>query len=320
MPVPADMTDLLQQHHAGTAGESYAGCFLGLALGDALCAPYEGGILERALWKLIGRTRTGKRRYTDDTRMGMDVAESLLANKGVNQEHLAETFAASYRWSRGYGIGSARMLKKIRKGAGWQEVNRSVFPDGSYGNGAAMRAPIAALYFYGNDTLMIHAVDKISEITHAHPLAVEGARLIALSTAFALSQADFSKLFELVTANSRVKEFQIRINIAGRWIEDNTAVDSATVVRQLGNGVAAIDSCVTALYIASRYIDRPFADMLNFIQQCSGDTDTIGAMAGAIWGARNGLNGLNRSDVETVESASLIEQLSERLYENHLIS
>lgn len=94
----------------------FSGCFFGLALGDTLCAPFEGGILERALWRLIGKTRTGKNRYTDDTQMSLDVAESLCKNKGVNQDHLAETFAASYRWSRGYGVGAARMLKKIKKG------------------------------------------------------------------------------------------------------------------------------------------------------------------------------------------------------------
>ena len=56
-----------------------AGCLLGLALGDALGAPYEGGPLERGLWMLIGKTRSGHLRWTDDTRMSLDLAEVLLA-------------------------------------------------------------------------------------------------------------------------------------------------------------------------------------------------------------------------------------------------
>ena len=56
----------------------YSGCFYGLALGDALCAPYEGGFLERGIWKLFGKTKAGKIRYTDDTQMSLDVAHSLL--------------------------------------------------------------------------------------------------------------------------------------------------------------------------------------------------------------------------------------------------
>ena len=300
--------------------ELFLGCFLGLALGDSLCAPYEGGPVERVLWRLIGKTLTGKNRYTDDTQMSLDVGESLCENNGVNQDHLARTFASSYRWSRGYGIGAARMLKKIKKGSNWQEVNCSIYPEGSFGNGAAMRAPITALYFFGNDVEIIYAVKKVSEITHAHPLAIEGAGLIALSTSFSLSQSNVDELFKLLLENSKLEEYQIRLEIARQWIENKEAVDSRTVVKQLGNGIAALDSCVTAIYIASRYIDLPFSNMLKFIKKCSGDTDTIGAMAGAIWGAYNGMDSLNRSDIEKLEAASRIEQLSKTIYDRHLMN
>ena len=51
----------------------YLGVGLGLLIGDAHCAPYEGGLLERGLWKCIGtvgdRGHT-KRRYTDDSQSG----------------------------------------------------------------------------------------------------------------------------------------------------------------------------------------------------------------------------------------------------------
>ena len=65
--------------------DRYAGCLTGLAMGDAMCAPYEGGIPERLLWKMIGHTK-GRRRYTDDTQMSMDLCRSLLACNGVDQD------------------------------------------------------------------------------------------------------------------------------------------------------------------------------------------------------------------------------------------
>jgi len=292
----------------------FTGCFLGLALGDAMGAPYEGGLPEKMVWRLIGWTRTGKRRYTDDTQMSLDVAESTCRNGGIDQDDLARTFAASYRWSRGYGAGTAGMLKRIKQGAHWQEVNHSRHPEGSYGNGAAMRAPIAALAFYDDDDQIARAVQKISEITHIHPLAREGALLVALATSSALSRSSLKSLFETLLKNSTLQEYQVRLKTAEQWLTLRDTVSSATVVQQLGNGMAAVDSCVTALYIATRYIDLPFSKMLYFIQKCAGDTDTIGAMAGAIWGAYNGMNTLDRSDIETLESASRIEQLAEKLY------
>ncbi len=127
--------------------ESCQGCLLGLALGDALGAPHEGGPIERLVWGVIGRTRRWERRWTDDTQMSLDLAESLVANGGVDQGDLARRFARSYRWSRGYGAGTRRVLRAIARGTDWPAASRVGHPEGSYGNGAAMRAPAVALFF-----------------------------------------------------------------------------------------------------------------------------------------------------------------------------
>ena len=58
--------------------QSVQGCLLGLALGDALCAPYEGGTVERLVWKFLGKAKSGKHRWTDDTQMSLDLANSLI--------------------------------------------------------------------------------------------------------------------------------------------------------------------------------------------------------------------------------------------------
>lgn len=93
--------------------DRFTGCLLGLALGDALGAPFEGGPIERAVWRIIGRTRDGRMRWTDDTQMSLDLAESLVANRALDLDDLAARFAKSYRWSRGYGPGAAKLLRRI---------------------------------------------------------------------------------------------------------------------------------------------------------------------------------------------------------------
>ena len=81
----------------------------GIGTRDAACAPFEGGVVERALWRLIGRTRDGKQRYTDDTQMSLDLAETLISGQGyLDQQALADAFASGYRWSRSYGPGAAK--------------------------------------------------------------------------------------------------------------------------------------------------------------------------------------------------------------------
>ncbi len=166
--------------------DRYEGCLLGLALGDAFGAPHEGGPLERLVWRLIGRTRAGERRFTDDTSMSLDLAESLIERGVLDLDDVARRFAASYRWSRGYGPGAAKLLKRIARGAGWREASRSVFPEGSWGNGGAMRAPVIGLAFAGQPDALIAAARDSASITHAHPLGMEGAVLLASATALAL--------------------------------------------------------------------------------------------------------------------------------------
>lgn len=286
-----------------------------MALGDALCAPYEGGFIERLLWRFIGKTKAGEYRYTDDTQMSLDVAKSLLENEGVDQNHLVKTFASSYKWSRGYGPGTAKILKKIKNGAKWQEVNRTRYPQGSFGNGAAMRAPVVALYYYGNEADIAIAVQKVSEITHAHPLAIEGAHLVAVSTSSALSGMGTNQFLQNAMKVCESKEYVARMSHAAQWIEGQETIDGKTVSKKLGNGIAAIDSCVTAIYLALRYRNCSFPELVGFIKTCSGDTDTIGAMAGAIWGAFNGVMGFNYLDVNKLEAASEIKEIATKLFE-----
>lgn len=142
------------------AHDAYRGCLLGLALGDALGAPHEGGPLERLLWTVLGWTPRGERRWTDDTQMSLDLARSPLACDGLDLDHLAPAFAGSYRWSRGYGPGAAKLLKRIARGTPWREANRSVFEGGSFGNGGAMRAPVIGLYFAAGGESVITAAAR----------------------------------------------------------------------------------------------------------------------------------------------------------------
>ncbi len=296
--------------------QTFEGCLLGLALGDAFGAPHEGGPLERLVWRLIGTTRHGERRFTDDTQMSLDVAESLLAHGGVEPDDLARRFAAGYRWSRGYGPGAARLLKRIAGGATWQAANRSVYPDGSFGNGGAMRAPVIGLFFADRPEALVEAARVSARVTHAHPLGEAGAVLIATATARAALGARGVAVAEAAAAACDLEPFQTRLALARDWLASTTATAPPTpdAVRQhLGNGISAPASCVTALYCALRFIDAPFPDLLAFVASLRGDVDTIGAMAGAIWGAANGAAGLPESQLSRLEQRERLASVAARL-------
>lgn len=294
--------------------ERTLGCLLGLSLGDAFGAPFEGGFLERSIWRSIGKTLHGKKRWTDDTQMSIDIVESYLAMGAIDSEDLARRFALSYRWSRGYGPGAAKVLRRISRGHDWRAANRSVHPQGSYGNGAAMRAPVIGLIFANRPAEMEKAIHDASCVTHAHPLAIEGARLVAEMTSAAFRSESLNSILAIGQNCITSDEFRIRFGLAGDWLTSRYEAPSRAVVRNLGNGIPAHESCVTATYLALRFIDDSFESLHRFVVSCGGDTDTIGAMSGAIWGAANGIDRLPAYWLEDLEHCDRITELAASLH------
>ncbi len=285
--------------------EKEYGCILGLALGDALCAPYEGGLLERLLWYFLGKTKDGKKRWTDDTQMCLDSMRSLMQHKGIDQDHLATCFAQSYRWSRGYGPAAARLLKNIKRGKHWSTLNCAQYAQGSFGNGAAMRVPVLSVFFRHNKSALAQAITDASVITHAHPQAVTGAQIVGHVVLAAL-QASSQELDLLSVAADVAAEIPDAQNYrekiqAARDMQPQASVKE--IVKALGNGMAAFNSAITAVYVAQRYQTQPYLDMIKMIQSMGGDTDTIAAMVGSIWGASNGFAALPQDLLAEIESS-----------------
>ncbi|MFZ5951133.1 MAG: ADP-ribosylglycohydrolase family protein [Candidatus Rifleibacteriota bacterium] len=295
--------------------EKFSGCLVGLACGDAFGAPYEGGIVERLLWQLIGRTFDGRKRFTDDTQMSIDLARSILACEGIDQPHLASQFADGYRWSRGYGPGAAYTLRLIKKGNDWRSAAIARYPGGSFGNGAAMRAPVVAMLTFGLPRSLAEAVKKVSEITHAHPAAIEGAILIATAVQCSFCHLSIEDVKDQLFAAASTEVFKTKLALAFSWLEKSHTPGIREIVNSLGNGIAAVDSCVTAIFCALCNLNEPFPALLKLAADCGGDVDTIGSMAGAIWGAFNGLEKIGPEQYRQVEQIEGIIRLAEEIFQ-----
>lgn len=293
------------------------GLLLGLALGDAFNAPFEGGPLERLVWAMIGKTGDGKRRYTDDTQMSLDLAECLLSHNGLDLDDLSRRFAAHYRWSRGYGGGAAKLLKRIGRGEHWEVANRAIYPSGSFGNGGAMRAPVIGLWFCTSDhATLTRAARDSARVTHAHELGMQGAVAIAHAVAAALHEhASPQTILNAALLHIDEEQLVARMLLARDWLEGSQVRSPREIRDRLGHGMTALTSCATALYIACVYLSKPFEEMQDFIRSCGGDTDTIGAMSGAIWGAVHGAEALPSGWTDRLEDASHITQVATSLYE-----
>jgi ADP-ribosylglycohydrolase len=155
---------------------------------------------------------------------------------------------------------------------------------------------------------MMEATRLSSSITHAHPLGIEGAVLIAVAAHTLLQERDVHRVMAQVMQECVSAELRVRISLAQTWLTQVKGSTPREVAKQLGNGMTTVTSCASAIYIALRYIDKPFEEMMTFIILCGGDVDTIGAMAGSLWGIANGASKLpivpleRRKDILSIAS------------------
>jgi len=290
----------------------FRGCLAGLALGDALGAPFEGlhAPLSRG-FKAFSEHLPNVLKYTDDTEMAIGVAESLVEKGGLDPDDMALKFVKNFDPSRGYGMGTVAVLGMIRLGTSWRDANRAVFPDGSFGNGAAMRAAPIGLFYANSPEALRDATFRASSITHDHPLAKEGALLITYAVAGIVGGKKNTEILDGLSGIVETDKFKEKLGIIKEFI--GHPISCEAVMKRLGNSVLAEESAPTALYA---YL-REGRDYLKCIRLCiciGGDTDTICAMAGALAGAKVGIEGIPRELLARLENGDMILKLASELY------
>ncbi len=279
------------ESHAPRA-DRFAGCLLGLAVGDAVGAPYEGlthadiffqfGSPDNLVTNPSGDTLF----YTDDTEMMIGVAETLAECGRVDELRLCRAFADNYHPERGYGQGARRVIEAMATGGDYRTLAANIFPGGSFGNGAAMRiAPVGLLFADTPDELWEQA--RLSALpTHTHPLGIEGAQLLAYATAWALRTTTFDRkqLWRELRERATTEEFRWHISIAAKLKPGDS-------LSGLGSTLHAHRSVVTAI---ACFAATP-GDFKMTISRAIGlgdDTDTVAAMAGSLVGAFAGVGAI----------------------------
>ncbi|MGQ9459711.1 MAG: ADP-ribosylglycohydrolase family protein [Candidatus Bathyarchaeaceae archaeon] len=290
----------------------FIGCLVGSAIGDALGSSFEGS------WFSEATIESFSGRWTDDTHMMIGVAESLIENEGFDGSHMAQTFIKNYElepW-RGYASGPPQIFKWIKSGVAWNEASKRLFGgSGSYGNGAAMRVAPVGL-FYHNDLEQLRAVAYgQSQITHSHELGMEGALLQAYAVALATKAdpsfgLDPSAFLKKLRAFTRNEVYRQKLERAWKLLGETNKV---VIVRELGNGIEAHNSVPAAIYSFLRH-PNSFEECVLYAISLGGDTDTIGAMAGAISGAYHGVEAIPERWRSRLEARDYIEKLAEKLW------
>jgi poly(ADP-ribose) glycohydrolase ARH3 len=300
--------------------DRFAGCLLGLAVGDALGAPYEGLTHADIFFQfgspdsLVKNPSGDALFYTDDTEMMLGVAETLAECGRIEDEQLCRAFTENYHPERGYGQGARRVIEAMRKGKDHRTLAATLLPGGSFGNGAAMRvAPVGLLFADSSEELWEQA--RLSALpTHTHPLGIEGAQLLAVAVAWALKATAFDRkaFYHDLLARATTEEFRWHLEVAAKLKPGDSLAGLGSTLHAHRSVVTAMACFATAPGDFERVMSRAIG--------LGDDTDTVAAMAGALVGAFAGVSAIPPELLAKLEDGpakgrSHIADLAARLHE-----
>ena len=314
------------------------GALAGLALGDALGMPTQEMSPEqiRAVYGRITGLVDGDASQpyapgmpagsvTDDTEQALLIASLLVRGRGTSSGRVAldagEFAHALLAWEdsmieRGsldlLGPSTKAALERVRAGADPLSVGGA-----GTTNGAAMRVtPIGIAVSTADPEAFAEAVWSSCRVTHATRQGFQSAALVAAAVSLGIDAARSPSL-DLRSLLWKAVTYVDSLPERGAWTPDpdvvaatrramQLAVNPASsslecLVEQVGTSVASAHAIPMAFALLAR---NPSPQALLDAANIGGDTDTIGAIAGAILGAALG------EQVLPADSLSMIDEVS----------
>ncbi len=289
-----------------------AGSILGQALGDALGFVVEAQSPEVARVYVKGWLRTGRAgdwphpqfpfgQYSDDTQLARELLRSFHESAGWDAAAFAARLAELFRERRDVGAGGGTRSAALRllMGVSWRE---SGTPAPYAGNGAAMRAGPLGLLLADREA-MCRAAREQATTTHLDPRCAAGSAAVARAVAIAGARRpiDNAAFLKDVAGCAAEPSMAGAIRNLGEWLcldparaarhVHESGLDPAHMDRWRGISAFVTPSVLWSLYAFLRSPDDYWETICTAIG-VGGDTDTMAAIAGAISGARLGIEAL----------------------------
>ncbi len=267
--------------------EPARGALLGLAVGDALGAPWEGCSPRAARAAVAaGLDMTGGKgwapgEWTDDTAMALTLAESIVERGLLDVDDVGRRYIA---WAatrpRDMGRATRHALVGARDAGEARARALALYERGlpAAGNGTVMRASPIGLATRDRGRAAA-AARRDARLTHGDPRAHEASAALCAALV-ALAEGD-----DALTAAAAECDPAGPVGRALRLAAEDASAELARLAAGPEGG-----ACWTALGIAFRaLLHAPsFEEGVSFAVSLGGDTDTNAAVAGCLLGAREG--------------------------------
>ena len=307
-----------------------AGVLLGAACGDALGVPYEfaARLHETAAPEMIGGGlgpyEPGE--YSDDTQMQACVAEVAARGRGLRSELALDGVAIRFmRWYRegasDIGAQTRQVFAAVEKTGGTSSAMRKAAAalhartGRSAGNGSLMRTVPVALAHLDDPDGLVHAARKVSALTHHDPMAGDACAVWCLMLRHTILEGDWPESSDGAerrwrSRGTRTQSFAERSPVPADDLP--SSVDWRQILTEAEQRDASaftenawVVGAMQAAWSAITHTDVPDDDPQRHLQLALAtaigighDTDTVGAIAGGMLGARWGASAVPRAWVE----------------------
>jgi ADP-ribosyl-[dinitrogen reductase] hydrolase len=295
------------------------GCFVGLAVGDALGAP--GEFQDYGTYPRITGYRDGgpfnlkAGQYTDDTSQALCLADAVLRDEGYCRLVFLDNMLGWYThglWSStgecfDIGTGTAEALNNYR----YQGF--AAGSENSAGNGALMRLAPAAIAYRNNTVRHEVAVDS-TLATHGHKDAFHTSIVLNWLLANLINR----------TIDKEAAFFETRISEELMYLcpgMDNKVRTALSVllhsrVRRDEHYINETGYCLTSLVAAMHCFlsTDNFRDCVLKAVNLGGDTDSVGAIAGQLAGAQYGFSSIPSDWVTGLQDHEMMIKIAAKLY------
>jgi len=289
---------------------NFKGALLGLIVGDALGAPFEG--YPRGSVNFDGDMVGGglhniaAGQWTDDSSMALCLAESLIKD-GFD---LKSQLAKYAKWHKDGYLSSKEHAFGIGRNTNisiTEFINDNTLPperERAAGNGSIMRLAPIPMYFFNNLDKTEYFSAKSSQATHNNPMAVDACKFLGVLLYHAIAGKDKDYLLNKVYADLDLNPRVLK-RVAGDYKEK-----SASEIDSDGFVLNTLEASLWTFYNTTSF-EEAVTEAINL----GGDTDTTAAVVGQMAGAYYGSDNIFKKWVNKLAKKELIMSLIRGLYQ-----
>lgn len=276
---------------------------IGFAIGDALGVPVEfksrEELIQYPIVEMIGYKshNVPKGCWSDDTSMTLATMESIIENKTINTNDIADKFLNWFRnaeytaTGKVFDIGRttlqalAKYELKLNEASNCGEDNEL-----SNGNGSLMRILPLAYYCFSKhlkEDEIIKIVSDVSSITHAHEVSILGCYIYVLFAMELLKGKNLKDTYKVVR-KSNYKSFSNNARDKyKRILKNDISKYELEEIKSTGYVVDTLEAVIWVLLNTKSYNEAVIG-----VVNLGDDTDTVGACTGGLAGIYYGVDNI----------------------------